>query len=143
MGLKRTDEFHQDAVFIVPTNRQPRTQVAGDLGVSMSTLNKWTMADRDTNVVSQGELDLVKENERCRREIRLSRRSGTSKTEEDQERSMVRQLGGRTTMAVTELRMRLSECLRDGFRNADHNQKMGRPLQLRASACDAQYIDPR
>ena len=37
MGLKRTDEFLQDAVRIALT----RKQVADDLGVGMSTLNKW------------------------------------------------------------------------------------------------------
>ena len=48
-----------------------RKQVADDLGVGMSTLNKWITAHRDTNVVSQEDLDLAKENERLRREIRL------------------------------------------------------------------------
>jgi len=37
----------------------------------MSTLSKWVTAHRDTNVVSQEDLDLAKENERLRREIRL------------------------------------------------------------------------
>ena len=46
-------------------------QVADDLGVGMSTLNKWIMAYRDTDVVSKEDLDLAKENERLRREIRL------------------------------------------------------------------------
>jgi transposase len=37
----------------------------------MSTLNKWITAHRDTDVVSKEDLDLAKENERLRREIRL------------------------------------------------------------------------
>ena len=71
MGLKRTDEFRQDAVRFALTSGLTRKQVADDLGVGMSTLNKWITAHRDTNVVSQEDLDLAKENERLRREIRL------------------------------------------------------------------------
>lgn len=71
MRLKRTDEFRQDAVRIALTSGLTRKQVADDLGVGMSTLNKWIAAHRDTNVVSQEDLDLAKENERLRREVRL------------------------------------------------------------------------
>ncbi len=71
MGLKRTDEFRQDAVRIALTSGLTRKQVADDLGVGMSTLNKWITAHRDTNVVSQEDLDLAKENEQLRHEIRL------------------------------------------------------------------------
>ena len=71
MGLKRTDEFRQDAVRIALTSGLTRKQVADDLGVGMSTLNKWITAHRETNVVSQEDLDLAKENERLRREVRL------------------------------------------------------------------------
>jgi transposase len=71
VGLKRTDEFRQDAVRIALTSGLTRKQVADDLGVGMSTLNKWITAHRDTKVVSQEDLDLAKENERLRREIRL------------------------------------------------------------------------
>ena len=71
MGLKRTDEFRQDAVRIALTSGLTRKQVADDLGVGMSTLNKWITAHRDTDAVSQEDLDLAKENERLRREIRL------------------------------------------------------------------------
>ena len=48
-----------------------RKQVADDLGVGMSTLNKWITAYRDTDVVSKEDLDLAEENERLRREIWL------------------------------------------------------------------------
>ena len=41
MGLQRTDEFRQDAVRIALTNGLTRKQVADDLGIGMSTLNKW------------------------------------------------------------------------------------------------------
>ena len=71
MGLKWTEEFRQDAVRIALTSRLTRKQVADDLGVGMSTLNKWITAYRDTDVVSKEDLDLAEENERLRREIRL------------------------------------------------------------------------
>ena len=71
MGLKRTEEFRQDAVCIALTSGLTRKQVADDLGVGMSTLNKWITAYRDTDVISKEDLDLAQENERLRREIRL------------------------------------------------------------------------
>ncbi len=71
MGLKRTDEFRQDAVRIALTNGLTRKKVAEDLGVGMSTLNKWITAHRDTNAVSKEDLDLARENERLRREVRI------------------------------------------------------------------------
>ena len=71
MGLKRTDEFRQDAVRIALTSGLTRKQVADDLGVGMSTLNKWITAHWDTDVVSKEDLDLAKDNDRLRRENRL------------------------------------------------------------------------
>ena len=56
---------------IALTSGLTRKQVADDLGVGMSTLNKWITAYRDTDVVSKEDLDLAEENERLRREIRL------------------------------------------------------------------------
>ena len=71
VGLKRTDEFRQDAVRIALTSGLTRKQEADDLGVGKSTLNKWITAHRDTDVVSKEDLDLTKENNRLRREIGL------------------------------------------------------------------------
>jgi len=71
MGLKRTDKFRQDAVRIALTSGLTRKQVADDLGVRMSTLNKWITAHRDTDVVSKGDLSLAHENDRLRRESRI------------------------------------------------------------------------
>ncbi len=71
MGLKRTDEFRQDAVRIALTSGLTRKQVASDLGVGLSTLNKWITAHRDTDVVSKEDLSLAQENERLRREVRI------------------------------------------------------------------------
>jgi transposase len=47
MGLKRTNEFRQDTVRIELTNELTRQQVAGDLGVGLSTLHKWITAHLD------------------------------------------------------------------------------------------------
>ena len=71
MGLKRTDEFRADAVRIALTSGLTRRQVAADLGVGLSTLNKWVAGHRDTDVVLDKELDLARENERLRRENRI------------------------------------------------------------------------
>ena len=71
MGTKRADEFRADAVRIALTSGLTRKQVADDLGVGMSTLNKWITAYRDTDVVSKEDLDLAEENERLRRENRI------------------------------------------------------------------------
>jgi len=53
------------------TSGLTRKQVADDLGVGMSTLNKWITAHRDTDVVSKEDLSLAQENDRLRRESRL------------------------------------------------------------------------
>ena len=53
------------------TSGLTRKQVASDLGVGLSTLNKWVTARRDTDVVSDKGLDLTRENERLRRENRI------------------------------------------------------------------------
>ena len=71
MGLNRTDEFRADAVRIALTSGLTRKQVASDLGVGLSTLNKWVTAHRDMDVVSDKDLDLARENERLRRENRI------------------------------------------------------------------------
>jgi len=51
MRLKRTGAFRQDAVRIALISGLTHKQVADDLGVGMSTLNKWITAHRDTDVV--------------------------------------------------------------------------------------------
>ena len=71
MGRTRTDEFRKDAVRIALTSGLTRKQVADDLGVGMSTLNKWITAHRDTDVVSRDDLGLAHENNRLRRENRI------------------------------------------------------------------------
>ena len=62
MGTGRTDEFRKDAVRIALTSGLTRKQIADDLGVGMSTLNKWITAHRDTDVVSHEDRELAREN---------------------------------------------------------------------------------
>ena len=47
--------------------------MADDLGIAMSTLNQWITVHRDTDLVSKKDLDLAKENDLLRREVRLLR----------------------------------------------------------------------
>jgi transposase len=60
-------------VRIALTSGLTRKQVASDLGVGLSTLNKWITAHRDTDVVSDKDLDLdlAHENRGLRRENRI------------------------------------------------------------------------
>ncbi len=71
MGQKRAGEFRQDAVRIALTSGPTRKQVASDLGVGLSTLNKWVTAHRDSDFVSDKDLDFARKNERLRRENRM------------------------------------------------------------------------
>ena len=71
MRLTRTDELCKDAVRIALTSGLTRKQVADDLGVGMSTLNKWITAHRDTDVVPKEDLGLAQDNDRLRRENRI------------------------------------------------------------------------
>ncbi len=63
--------MRHDAVRIALTSGLTRREVADDLGVGMSTLNKWTTAHRDTDVVSKEDMSFAHENDRLRRENRL------------------------------------------------------------------------
>ncbi len=71
MGTKRTGEFRQYAMRIALTSGLSRRQAADDLGVGLSTLNKWVNAYRGTDVVSSEDRELAQENERLRPEIRI------------------------------------------------------------------------
>ena len=71
MGTGRTEEFRKDAVRIALTSGLSRQQVADDLGVGKSTLNKWVTAHCDTDVASSEDRGLAAENERLRRENRI------------------------------------------------------------------------
>lgn len=54
-----------------PKDGLSRHQTADDLRVSLSTLSKWVIEHRVTEVVSSKHRELARENERLRREIRV------------------------------------------------------------------------
>jgi transposase len=65
MGTGRTDEFRKESVRIALTSGLSRRQVADDLGVGFSTLNRWVSAHRCTDVVSAEDRDPRAENGHC------------------------------------------------------------------------------
>ena len=60
-------ESRQDAVRIALTAGSTRKQVAGDLGVGISTLNRRITAHGDTDVVSKEDLSHAREKQLLRR----------------------------------------------------------------------------
>jgi transposase len=65
------DEFRRDVLRIALTSGLPRSQVASDLGIALTTLNKWI---RDLAKDAGGpahDLEIARENERLRKENRL------------------------------------------------------------------------
>ena len=76
MGMKRTAEFRADAVRIALTSGLTRKQVASDLGVGLSTLNKWVQHHQHDDLMSGSHEDVEKENTRLRKERRLLREKG-------------------------------------------------------------------
>ncbi len=73
MASPHSEEFKREAVRIALSSGLTRRRVSSDLGVGMSTLNKWISTYRDKDIVSKEDQDLVKENERLRREDHLLR----------------------------------------------------------------------
>ncbi len=71
MARGHTDEFKREAVRIALTSGLTRKQVASDLGVGFSTLSKWIQQSRPDDLPPSVDIDLAKENERLRREVRL------------------------------------------------------------------------
>lgn len=70
-GNRPSPEFRRDAPRLALTSGRTRRENAEDMGVGLSMLNKWVTAHRDTDVVSDKELDLAREYERLRRENRI------------------------------------------------------------------------
>lgn len=73
MATRYTDEFRRDAVRIAITSGLTRPKVASDLGVGLSTLNKWVQKHQHDDLMSGPHADIEKENERLRKEVRLLR----------------------------------------------------------------------
>jgi len=73
MTTKYTDEFRRDAVRMAMTSGLTRPQLASDLGVGVSTLNKWVQKHQRDDLMSGPHEDVEKENERLRKEVHLLR----------------------------------------------------------------------
>ena len=66
MATRYTDEFRRDAVRIAITSGLTRPQVSSDLGVGLSTLNKWVQQHQHDDLMSGPHEDVEKENTRLR-----------------------------------------------------------------------------
>ncbi|WP_458789670.1 IS3 family transposase [Yoonia sp. MH D7] len=73
MATRYTDEFRRDAVRIATTSGLTRPQVSSDLGVGLSTLNKWVQKHQHDDLMSGPHEDVERENERLRKEVRVLR----------------------------------------------------------------------
>ena len=71
MSSNRTEEFKRDAVRMALTSGLPRKKLASDLGVGLSTLNKWVKLYGGNDTVPEKEAELIKEIDRLRRELRI------------------------------------------------------------------------
>ena len=73
MAPRYGDEFRREAVRIAITSGLTRPQIASDLGVGVSTLNKWVQTHQNDDLMSGPHEDVEKENARLRKENRLLR----------------------------------------------------------------------
>ena len=71
MAMVYSNEFKRDAVCIATTSGLTRRQVASDLRVGLSTLNKWVKMVSDETGPPDRDQNLLGENERLRRENRI------------------------------------------------------------------------
>jgi transposase len=68
------DEFRRDAVRMATTSGLTRPHLSSDLGVGLSTLNKWVQLHQHDDLMSGPHEDVEKENTRLRKEVRLLRK---------------------------------------------------------------------
>jgi len=73
MAATHREEFKRDAVRIALTSGLTRRQVASDLGVGHSTLGKWIRTISDEARMPERDADLLRGNERLRKENRILR----------------------------------------------------------------------
>ena len=73
MAAIHSDEFKRDAVRIAQTSGLTMCQAASDLGIGLSTLGKWVRAISDETKVPAQDAELLRENERLRKENRILR----------------------------------------------------------------------
>lgn len=62
MAKKYTDELRRDAVWMATTSGLTRPQVSSDLGVGLSTLNKWVQQHQHDDLTSGPHEDVEEEN---------------------------------------------------------------------------------
>ena len=72
-GKEIQDDFRRDAVRIATTSGFTRPHLSSDLGVGLSTLNKWVQPHQHDDLMSGPHEDVEKENTRLRKEVRLLR----------------------------------------------------------------------
>ena len=73
MAQKYTEEFRGDAVRMALTSGLTRPQLSSDLGVGLSTLNKWVQKHQHEDLMSGPHDDIEKENARLRKENKILR----------------------------------------------------------------------
>jgi len=71
MAKKYTEEFRRDAVRMATTSGITRPQLSSDLGVGLSTLNKWVQQHQHNDLMSGSHEDVEKKNIRLLKEIQL------------------------------------------------------------------------
>ena len=73
MASRHGTEFRREAVRLALTSGLTRKQIAADLGIGFSTLNKWVQQDRDKDPMIGPHEDQEKEIVRLRKENRILR----------------------------------------------------------------------
>ena len=71
-----TKEFEEEAVRLVQTSGRPQREIAGDLGIGLSTLVRWIGRSRDRRAAdpaTAAERDVTAELKRLRRENEILR----------------------------------------------------------------------
>jgi len=73
MAPRHSEEFKREAVRLARTSGLTRRQISFDLGIGLSTLGKWIARIEGEELPLADAVDLARENERLRREIRVLR----------------------------------------------------------------------
>ena len=79
MAKRYTDEFRRDAVRMATTSGLTRPQLSSDLGVGLSTLNKWVQKHQHDDLMSGPHEDVEKENTASQGSPLASRGEGSVK----------------------------------------------------------------
>lgn len=67
-GKRPTPEFRREAVRLALTSGRTRREIAGDMGIGLSTLTRWLSQERDVGEPSEAPVDVHAELKRLRRE---------------------------------------------------------------------------